>query len=148
MTTRDDLEAENAALRERLQEWEESFGNVWSTYQQVWDEHAKWRQRAEAAEDEAEVLRSENLTIGDRLEAQYQERIAQLEAALREIRACASPEHDLCDECCAKVDALLAADTEQDCCCRLHHPNHGRCLQCPQHGMPPDALLAADRETP
>lgn len=25
------------------------------------------------------------------------------------------------------------------CCCAIHHPNHGRCLQCPVHGLNPPA---------
>jgi hypothetical protein len=87
----------HAALREA----------IWSTYEQVWDEHVRWRQRAEAAEAKLTELQAYA-----REQASVRYRIEQLEAGLREVRACASPEHDLCDDCCAKVDALLA-DKEQ-----------------------------------
>ena len=35
---------------------------------------------------------------------------------------------------------LAAAPNAEECCCAIHHPNYGRCLQCPIHGSPPPDL--------
>jgi hypothetical protein len=106
------LDAENAALREELHKWK-TLANAQN------EENAILDKRAEAAEDEAEILRSENLTIGDRMEAQYKARIEQLEAALRVYGGHLAPcsrevwtddegfAHVKCD---CGLDALLAAE--------------------------------------
>lgn len=33
--------------------------------------------------------------------------------------------------------AATIAAAAGECCCTIHHPNNGRCLQCPIHGMQP-----------
>ena len=33
----------------------------------------------------------------------------------------------------------------EDCCCAIHHPNYGRCLQCPIHGSPPPDLSRKEK---
>ena len=48
-----------------------------------------------------------------------------LDAALSLVRASSPP---------------LPVSPLPDCCCGTHHPNHGRCRQCPTHGLvPPSA---------
>lgn len=49
-----------------------------------------------------------------------------------------------------RIDALLSqpepqAMSAEDCCCAIHHPNYGRCLQCPIHGSPPPDLSRKEK---
>ena len=37
------------------------------------------------------------------------------------------------------------AMSAEGCCCAIHHPNYGRCLQCPIHGSPPPDLSRKEK---